>query len=311
MALTGKEARTGTVRACNDGQSRRGTITRSITGKGVSSLSHVTVAVSALGNKPPGPPKGATDCSKRQAKGKKEDLSRKEDGILSETGKPLKRQLDFNFENEEHEEWSDVAQDGLGSPFTYGTHKGYHVGVEMPWCFNLVWRPPGDMHFIGAELVVAAYIFSEDLKNTPEILVDDDHCKGNRNALCSLVPGEEVMGDVIDLVAGKLSHEKDSLRWFLPTIFARMAIDPDGYDAATATVDYMRTRYMGYVKDVSKTRMRLALDLLMGKHNPKATEIKEVAIATWDKKVGLAAGKLRGKIGPVGKNREPNPGMSF
>ncbi|MED6181721.1 hypothetical protein PIB30_021991 [Stylosanthes scabra] len=128
----------------------------------------------------------------------------------------------------------------LGSPFTYRTHNKNFVGCETPWCFNLKWRPQSGMVYCGAELAVAVYILSENM-DKHELLVSDSACFGSRGNLHSLV---------IDLVAGNLSHEKDTLRWFLPTIFSRMALSPDKVNSRKMV--HLRDRYMGEYQDVEK-----------------------------------------------------------
>ncbi|MED6200251.1 hypothetical protein PIB30_083282 [Stylosanthes scabra] len=88
-----------------------------------------------------------------------------------------------------------------------------------------------------------------------EKLVADEHCFGTREMLQSLVPGRVVKADVIDMVVGKMSHDKDLYRWFLPTIFSSMALTPDEVDYRI--VDYMRGRYMGKFDEVLKVYVPL------------------------------------------------------
>ncbi|MED6122742.1 hypothetical protein PIB30_042736 [Stylosanthes scabra] len=58
-----------------------------------------------------------------------------------------------------------------------------------------------------------------------EILISDEHCFVNREALLTLAPGEEVQEE-------------------------RMALVPDEWDADT--IDYFMMRYMGKVEDCTK-----------------------------------------------------------
>ncbi|MED6137557.1 hypothetical protein PIB30_066062 [Stylosanthes scabra] len=69
----------------------------------------------------------------------------------------------------------------------------------------------------------------------------------------------------------------------------------------------------GYFTEVDgQTRMRLALDLMMGTHNPKESEITGMAISTWDKIVGRATTKLkRKKKKQAEKELHPSPSISF
>ncbi|MED6157967.1 hypothetical protein PIB30_028404 [Stylosanthes scabra] len=72
-----------------------------------------------------------------------------------------------------------------------------------------IWRPTGGV-FVEEELAVDEYIFGDDLEKQEELILDE-YCNGSRKALHSLIPGDVVTSDVIDLVMGKLAHEKDSL----------------------------------------------------------------------------------------------------
>ncbi|MED6209603.1 hypothetical protein PIB30_056351 [Stylosanthes scabra] len=129
------------------------------------------------------------------------------------------RKLDFDIESVDPELCGEVSQDGFGSPFTYGKGNAAHAGVEMPWCFSLVWRPPKEMVFCGAELAVAAYIFNVELPNL-EILVDSEHGSPTREMIFSLVPGEILKDYVIDQVgetyrSKRMNCDGSCLRSFL------------------------------------------------------------------------------------------------
>ncbi|MED6209882.1 hypothetical protein PIB30_058945 [Stylosanthes scabra] len=50
-----------------------------------------------------------------------------------------------------------------------------------------------------------------------------------------------------------------------------------------------------FIEVNDKTRMKIALDLVMGKHNPIADEKIKMAIYTWDKSVHRAVAKLKRK----------------
>ncbi|MED6185342.1 hypothetical protein PIB30_056041 [Stylosanthes scabra] len=67
-----------------------------------------------------------------------------------------------------------------------------------------------------------------------------------------------------------------------------------------------------YLVEVNmQTRMRLALDLVIGPHNPKSKEVEELAIKVWDKKVSAAASRQNGRKRTVEKTRSPSPSLSF
>ncbi|MED6123423.1 hypothetical protein PIB30_049022 [Stylosanthes scabra] len=248
----------------------------------------------------------------------------------------LERKLDFNIESVDPAKFGEVAQDGFGSPFTYGNGNKAHAGVEMPWCFSMVWRPPKEMVFCGAELAVAAYIFNAELPNL-EILVDTEHRNLTREMLFCLVPGEILKDYVIDLVVENLADEKDELRWFLPTEFSanflQLIFDDRSFFESTHTkkpivskfkfkeaetpqqlesndggiwvAKWMQHSYMwdGYLDKVDeKTRMSLALELVMGNHNRKADAVRDMATSTWDKIVCraiLAERRKRKKSGEM------------
>ncbi|MED6169885.1 hypothetical protein PIB30_025297 [Stylosanthes scabra] len=216
---------------------------------------------------------GNAGISTIRKSGRKRDLNSKsihaeisDEENIHNNSKQLNRNIDFDDTDDNSEELSDVKQETLGSPFTYWTHNQCHSCFEMPWARKRCIAWPQDM-------------WSNQKK-------------------------------VIDLVVGMLSNEKDSLTWFLPTMFSQMAFHPLEYD--TLTIDYMRDRnnfgvwvaewmkhsYMwdGFVEEITEeTRMKLALELIMGKHNPVAEDKINLAISTWDKSVHDADAKMKRK----------------
>ncbi|KAL4329058.1 hypothetical protein AHAS_Ahas13G0262100 [Arachis hypogaea] len=135
---------------------------------------------------------------------------------------PLKRKLDFD-DDEDDGCRIEIMQQGHGMPFTYGTNMAmYMESADMPLCLDLLFRPPLGMEFIGSELAVAAYIFGNGLSKK-EILIPDEHCCGSRGVLHSLLPGEEVVDDVLNLVASMMTSSdlnEIGKQWWLPTTFA-------------------------------------------------------------------------------------------
>ncbi|MED6146657.1 hypothetical protein PIB30_036541 [Stylosanthes scabra] len=104
------------------------------------------------------------DDNKRKKNSSRQKQRQEDNQIpIIHNDKRLNRKLDFDVDDVDMEELGDVAQQGFGSPFTYGMGNGNHSGLEIPWCFRLVWRPPKEMVFCGKELVVAAYIYNADL----------------------------------------------------------------------------------------------------------------------------------------------------
>ncbi|MED6220867.1 hypothetical protein PIB30_048941 [Stylosanthes scabra] len=162
--------------------------------------------------------------------------------LVYHNGRILNGKLDFGLEDDEVLEWSEVRQEELGAPFTYGTHDENYAACETPWTTKrngVLW----------SRTCCGTYIFADDL-NKREQLVADEHCMETREMLHSLMPGQPAKQDVIDMVVGKMTHHKDSNRWFLPTIFLLRKAD-------YRIVDYIRERYMGKFDDVSKVYVPL------------------------------------------------------
>ncbi|XP_020971202.1 ubiquitin-like-specific protease 1A [Arachis ipaensis] len=120
--------------------------------------------------------------------------------------------------------------------------------------------PPPGMQFVGHELAVAAYIFANGLQLS-EILVENEHCTGNWEALWTLRPGEEVVDDVINLVVAMFSSNMaEKQRWWLPTTFAQIAMSPGHH--CKSTLDYIVAKYMGFVDNL----LKIYVPLHMGRH---------------------------------------------
>ncbi|QHN95550.1 Ulp1 protease family, carboxy-terminal domain protein [Arachis hypogaea] len=151
----------------------------------------------------------------------------------------MKRKLTFENLDSTSSAGSDLKQTEPGTPFTYHTHHGHHGAEDMPRCFNLSFRPPEGMHFVGKELAVAAYIFSSDLDKR-EVLVHDDNSRGDRDALLTLRPGQMIVDDVINLACTMLTHENRKESWFLPTTFFQVALSPVNHNIDT--FEFIRNR---------------------------------------------------------------------
>ncbi|KAL4301515.1 hypothetical protein AHAS_Ahas17G0308600 [Arachis hypogaea] len=160
------------------------------------------------------------------------------------------QKLTYKNQDSGSTEGSDVRQTEHGSPFTYHTHPAFHVASEMPQCLELAFRPPDGMHFQGSEFAVAAYIFSKNLDERYEILVADEHAQGDRRALWSLIPGQQVVDDVINMVASMLSFDNMSPKWFLPTTFAQIALSPVNH--SIDTFEFIRSNFMGYADNLHR-----------------------------------------------------------
>ncbi|QHO27781.1 Ulp1 protease family, carboxy-terminal domain protein [Arachis hypogaea] len=131
------------------------------------------------------------------------------------------RKLEFCEEEYfDFEELRNIRQRGLESPFMFYTYTGWQMTSEdMPKCMDICFWPPPGMQFFGHEFAVAAYVFAEDLEQS-ELLVQNDHYVGNREALWTLRPEKEVEDDIINLVVAMLTAGKNQHRWWLPTTFS-------------------------------------------------------------------------------------------
>ncbi|MED6194629.1 hypothetical protein PIB30_030254 [Stylosanthes scabra] len=75
------------------------------------------------------------------------------------------RRLDFEVEEiAPNEIFINIRQQGLGSPFMIYPYKGMNMLMEdTPKCLDLVFWPTEGMAFVGFELPIAAYVFSNGL----------------------------------------------------------------------------------------------------------------------------------------------------
>ncbi|XLS81443.1 hypothetical protein HN51_047274 [Arachis hypogaea] len=104
----------------------------------------------------------------------------------------------------------------------------HSCGPKVPQWMPVSFRPPEDMILTTDEVACAAYIFGPDLKwqvNRDEVLVSTRTAYANRESLATLVPGEQVIQDVIDSLTCILTQEHKKLNklpsiWFLPTTFS-------------------------------------------------------------------------------------------
>ncbi|MED6136780.1 hypothetical protein PIB30_059025 [Stylosanthes scabra] len=144
---------------------------------------------------------------------------------------------------------------------------GFVDGGDFPSCINVYFRPPHGVRFRIMELVLVGYIFSRR-KQKSEVLVADDHARGDRRTLLSLHPGKDVEDDasggtnflhVINVLARNLTvcHE-DKCIWWLPTTFAQFALNPTNHCAIT--FEYIKRVYMGKADELRKIFVPLNLD---------------------------------------------------
>ncbi|XLU19010.1 hypothetical protein S245_055076, partial [Arachis hypogaea] len=157
--------------------------------------------------------------------------------------KPLKRKLEFSMASDSDVEVSaDLIE--FGTPYNNGRNRcGLVQGEDMPQVFYLMFRPPDGMFFSNLELAVVSYVFDAHLDKS-------EHTQGDRFAFCTLCPGEELIDDVINLLATVLTDERSEPSWWLPTSFAQIALSPGNY--CPETLEFIKTRYMGPVDDITK-----------------------------------------------------------
>ncbi|XLR38486.1 hypothetical protein S83_023146, partial [Arachis hypogaea] len=160
------------------------------------------------------------------------------------------RRLDFDSSDDEHEREMLGENPGDVTPLLFEIKKdGLLSSDDMPKFLDVDFRPPKGMKFIATELAVAAYIFARDLEQG-EILYSGEHCHGPRHAFWSLRPRQEVVDDVINLVATMLNDERHDSVWWLPTTFAQIALNPSTY--CKETLAFIRQKYMKYVDETAK-----------------------------------------------------------
>ncbi|XLU41674.1 hypothetical protein S245_036488, partial [Arachis hypogaea] len=113
-----------------------------------------------------------------------------------------------------------------GCPWLYYNNYNPNMdGDDMPRCLDLLFRPTKEMKFFDKELVIAAYIFENNL-DPEEVLVPNDHCSGTRKTLLTIMPSKLIICDVLTLVCSMLTKghfgpkgSKYGNQWFLPMTF--------------------------------------------------------------------------------------------
>ncbi|MED6145092.1 hypothetical protein PIB30_021746 [Stylosanthes scabra] len=231
----------------------------------------------------------------------------------------LKWKLDFTTDDSIVEDLFEVRQEGPGSPFTFHSHVNPIVYAnELPKCFDLEFPAPDGFEFAGMELAVAALIFGKDL-DEGEVLVTRVHDIGDRRTLKSLCPGKQLYDDVIllktnldydpkalaeikehyigradDIFKAYVPLHKDN-HWYLMIVHFHdnelVYLDSAQVDSETVA----RKAQMRIVVVNAGTRMRLAIDLVMGIHNPLRHDMTRIAVEEWDKKCRKAVRRSKKK----------------
>ncbi|MED6118444.1 hypothetical protein PIB30_002697 [Stylosanthes scabra] len=216
----------------------------------------------------------------------------------SET-RPLKRKLDFvDLTNDDTTILHLIRQRGIGSPFTFYHHKGLvMLGEETPKV-RMNTLPPEGMRFDGDDLAIVVFIFASGMEES-ERLVEDSHFDGSRKRLLSLLPGAQLFYDVINMVVGMWTSQKvSSLYLWLPTTFL-------SEEMSASTMEYIKDRYMGLADDLlmpidDSTRMRIAMQLVVGPHNLLVESVTENAVKFWNSEM-VRNYKEEAEGGPVPK----------
>ncbi|MED6136755.1 hypothetical protein PIB30_058821 [Stylosanthes scabra] len=162
----------------------------------------------------------------------------------------LQRKLEFvHFTQEDMNILYSIKQRYIGCQFAFWSHNRTEMTAEeAPGFLDLAFRPPPGMRFIGTELVVAAYIFAS-AREEREVLYQDSHYDGSRKRLWSLRPGHQLFDDVLNMVVGMCTSDRDDNRkWWLPTTFSQMIVHPEQF--SQPTMDYIIDRYMGVADDL-------------------------------------------------------------
>ncbi|MED6110129.1 hypothetical protein PIB30_040102 [Stylosanthes scabra] len=116
------------------------------------------------------------------------------------------------------------------------------------------------MRFDGDNLAIVVYVFTSGMDDS-ERLVEDSHCDGTRERLLSLKPGCELFDNVINMVVGMCTGDKaDGRKWWLPTTFSHMILNP--HQLSAPIMEYIKQRYMGLADDL----MMIYVPMHIGNH---------------------------------------------
>ncbi|KAL4275403.1 hypothetical protein AHAS_Ahas20G0103700 [Arachis hypogaea] len=128
--------------------------------------------------------------------------------------------------------------------------------------FRLIFLLPEPHHVLANLFVDIFCVFDSGNRNNSEVLVSTEHCLGDRRALHTHCPGERVMDDVISLVAVMCSEgamsESVLKRWWLPTSFQQIAVNPTNY--CPKTLEYIKEKFMGKTDKLFKVYVPLHAD---------------------------------------------------
>ncbi|MED6121881.1 hypothetical protein PIB30_034305 [Stylosanthes scabra] len=167
------------------------------------------------------------------------------------------RRLDFDGNETENDGANAVAGDADKNDEVGKIKFGYIGSLHFPRRLKVSFRPPPGMQFFITEIALGAYAFSKSMEKT-EILFQRDDLSLDRKTLWSLRPKKAVPREILDAVATMMTDESSDAIWWLPTTFGPIALNPTGY--CKATLDFITTRYMGYVDETHKIFIALSCE---------------------------------------------------
>ncbi|QHN91863.1 Ulp1 protease family, carboxy-terminal domain protein [Arachis hypogaea] len=137
----------------------------------------------------------------------------------------------------------DITREATTSP---NGQPHVRVGAVLPkWWTLIAFEPTASMMLTDSQAAIAAYIFSETLDPSEELVISDE--KGYRSTFRCLVPERCVKSrvniEVINLVALMMTRvfrrrNEDPICWFMPEHFARYALS-DKYTPAEVIFDFL------------------------------------------------------------------------
>ncbi|MED6109279.1 hypothetical protein PIB30_031939 [Stylosanthes scabra] len=146
---------------------------------------------------PSSSPHGFNNIRKKPIKTRKTNKSTKinktlfkDDGKIS-SNDPM---LTTNPKGNSPPELSHIGTQAIRTP------GGIVISNEIPMGMPVCLRPTKNMHIIGTELAVIAYVFRSDLEKS-EILVRTKHFQANRETLMTLLPSIPVLPEVLSLLS--------------------------------------------------------------------------------------------------------------
>ncbi|KAL4287717.1 hypothetical protein AHAS_Ahas19G0214100 [Arachis hypogaea] len=214
----------------------------------------------------------------------------------------LKRKLYFEEEESSTDFMMEVQQEGYGTPFTYYTHSNaYMDGAETP------------------EVILVAIMCTEGAISKSQITVNPtNYCPNTLEYI-----KRKFMGKADKLFKVYITlHMKDHWDLMIIDFFNWKLVYLDSLKDSKVTKahkDQMLYVNVGHPVDDTipsvdnydlpvvneHTRMRLAIDIVLGRHNPIRAKIGRKAVEVWDKRCRRLARKTKKKTGQVDVTTSP------